>query len=105
MPRFAAVKIRPILLIAATAAGLLAPVTAAAAEFELERYSRQGLHQDQVTSISQFTDLRALLTDALLRILPDLDLHATMLALAAAQLQIDTARVERRRRRCERCPR
>ena len=58
MPCFAALKIRPILLLAATAAGVLAPVTAAAAEFELERYSRQGLHQDQVTSISQFTDLR-----------------------------------------------
>jgi hypothetical protein len=58
VPCFAALKIRPILLLAATAAGVLAPVTAAAAEFELERYSRQGLHQDQVTSISQFTDLR-----------------------------------------------
>ena len=58
MPRLAAVKIRPILLLAATAAGVLAPVTAAAAEFEPERYSRQELHQEQVTGISQFTDLR-----------------------------------------------
>ena len=49
MPRFAAVKIRPTLLITATAAGLLAPVTAAAVEFE---------PADLNTGISQFTDLR-----------------------------------------------
>ena len=49
MPRLAAVKIRPILLIAATAAGVLAPVTAAAVEFE---------PADLNTGISQFSDLR-----------------------------------------------
>ncbi|WP_254936524.1 MULTISPECIES: hypothetical protein [unclassified Cyanobium] len=42
-------KIRPILLIAATAAGVLAPVTAAAVEFELA---------DLNTCISHFSDLR-----------------------------------------------
>ena len=58
MLRFAALKIRPILLIAATAAGVVAPVTADAVEIELERYSRQVLRQEQVTSITQFSDLR-----------------------------------------------
>jgi opacity protein-like surface antigen len=61
MPRFAALKIRPILLLAATAAGALAPVTAAAVEFELadlNTYDSPSLSNEQVTSISQFTDLR-----------------------------------------------
>jgi hypothetical protein len=55
------VKIRPILLIAATAAGVLTPVAADAVEFELadlNPYLSPSLSREQVTGISQFADLR-----------------------------------------------
>lgn len=49
MPCFAALKIRPILLLAATAAAVLTPLTAIAIEFKLTDFN---------TGTSQFSDLR-----------------------------------------------
>ena len=73
MPRFAALKIRPTLLLAATAAGVLAPVTAAANEIsslngaaaindymqqqDVDRF-RAWESKNQVTSVTQFSDVQ-----------------------------------------------
>ena len=73
MPRFAALKIRPTLLLAATAAGVLAPVTAVANEISslngreaINDYMEQQeidelkalRSRNQVTSFNQFSDVR-----------------------------------------------